>query len=357
MSMEPISGSRTYVYNLCKAQQNYAKVKIICRYDKDNMKISGLVPIRLHKFYSWKWFKENPAAAVRSVEKISRFTEKYLQENKTDILNVQHITYSLASAKVAKNDFGLPVVVTSHGTCIYQNHDDPIVMDCLNGYVDKVISVSYFLKKYIEKKSKIKAKNIEVIHSGVDCKQFKTSNHSTLLQKKHGKFVLFYGRIEKEKGSLMLIDIAKNLPDNIKLVIIGKGKDSAELLEGIKTAKLSKKIEYLGFVMTGEFEKYVASAEVVIVPSVFEDPFPLAPLEAIASGTPVVVSKRGGMTELENFKGVIKVEPEAQRFSDGITKLLDFSAVEREELAERAAVAYSWSNVANKYLNVYESLM
>ncbi len=358
MSIEPISGSRTYLLNLVKAQEYYANVNILCRYDKNNSSTTAnIIPIRMYKFDSWQWLNKNEAAARRAIALIKNTTSSFLKENKIDIVNIHHITYSLNSAYIAKHEFNIPTVLTSHGTGIYQNKEDTVLMGYLRDNVDKVIAVSNFLKRYIVQNSEVKNKNIVTIYPGVDCTIFNRKNYSRDLIKKYGNYILFFGRIEKEKGISMIIEMAKRIPKEIKFLVIGKGKDMVDFTRQIKRNNLQNKIICMGYLDLLTLAKFVASSIAVIVPSEFNDPFPLVPLEAIVSGTPIIVSKNGGLRELPNLKGIIKVNSDAEEFSDALTKLIDIEDSIRDELFKKASSKYSWSSVAKQYLKLYSKIL
>lgn len=134
---------------------------------------------------------------------------------------------------------------------------------------------------------------------------------------KCGKYLLFVGRLTPGKGFPLLIHVLRviHLPSIPKLIVIG---------EGVMPKKIKlKKIEFLGQLSYTDTLNFIAHAQFVIVPSVWEEPFGRVALEAIMFGVPVVTTNRGGLPEIvqDGLTGVI-VEPDENSLAEGIMKAL-----------------------------------
>lgn len=109
-------------------------------------------------------------------------------------------------------------------------------------------------------------------------------------------YVLFFGRLSKEKGVGVLVDAFEralpDLPQDTRLVIAGDGPER-ETLE----ARASEGVELVGFKGGGELHDLVAGATVACCPSVWRENMPYSVVEALAEGTPVVGSRIGGIPE------------------------------------------------------------
>ena len=110
-------------------------------------------------------------------------------------------------------------------------------------------------------------------------------------------YVLFFGRLSKEKGVDVLVDAFERampqMPDNVKLVIAGDGPER-EALE----KKSSERVQIVGFKQGDELEKLVSGAIFACCPSVCRENMPYSIVEALAEGTPVVGSRIGGIPEV-----------------------------------------------------------
>jgi glycosyltransferase involved in cell wall biosynthesis len=167
---------------------------------------------------------------------------------------------------------------------------------------DELITHSKFVGKIMEKKFKIKPMVISYPYIG---KLF-TEKRKTI----GGKInLLFVGRVEYLKGAHLLIPVAKilkgrNIP--YKINAIGSGI----LIDKLKTEsmKMGLNIEFHGFVkhMSQKFIKIMKESHILLVPSLWYEPFGIVVLDAMVFGMPIIASDRGGLKEIvhENDVGV-----------------------------------------------------
>lgn len=110
-------------------------------------------------------------------------------------------------------------------------------------------------------------------------------------------YVLFFGRLSKEKGVDVLVDAFERalpqMPDNLKLVIAGDGPEREALAN-----KSSDRIRFVGFKQGDELERLISGAAFACCPSVWRENMPYSIVEALAEGTPVVGSRIGGIPEI-----------------------------------------------------------
>ncbi len=121
-------------------------------------------------------------------------------------------------------------------------------------------------------------------------------------------FVIVYsGRLTKEKGILELIQAIKQLEEihNIKLLIIGAsayGKDEHPTPYVIKlieeTATIKDKVIFTGYINYHMVPSYLKTGDIAIVPSMWEEPFGLTVVEAMAAGLPLITTRSGGIPEI-----------------------------------------------------------
>lgn len=138
--------------------------------------------------------------------------------------------------------------------------------------------------------------------------------------------VLFVGRLIKEKGIYLVLNMAKNLP-NIFFVLIASGE-----LSGIieKAASKLKNIKYLGRVDYNKLAIYYTAADILIVPSLalknrstFEEGIPRVIMEALSCGTPIIGTDNGGIKEVVETGQVGFIVPStAEDFIEILRKLL-----------------------------------
>lgn len=109
-------------------------------------------------------------------------------------------------------------------------------------------------------------------------------------------YILFFGRLSKEKGVGVLIDAFEHalpqLPENVRLVIAGEGPERDALM-----SKSDHHVEFVGFKQGDELLELISSATLACCPSVWCENMPYSIVEALAEGTPVVGSRIGGIPE------------------------------------------------------------
>ncbi len=134
---------------------------------------------------------------------------------------------------------------------------------------------------------------------------------------------MFFGRLSEEKGIGVLIDAAHNCP-GVPIKIVGSGPLEKKLRQQVADAKITG-VEFLGRLDGEELREIVAGARVIVVPSVWNEPFGLVVLEAYAAGKPVIASRVGGLAELiDEGQTGFYVEPNnSQELANRILQLWD----------------------------------
>ena len=177
--------------------------------------------------------------------------------------------------------------------------------------VDLYVCPSKFLENKLTMASDIYEGKTFAIHNFIDKKE--------KIEKKEdlSPYIVFVGRLSKEKGVELLADTAKLLPE-CKFVVAGNGPDD-ECLKNIPNITLK------GFLTGDELSSLMANAKLLIAPSVCYENCPLSILEAHSMGVPVVTMNSGGMAELvENGQtGVLASSPDAEAVARATRKCLD----------------------------------
>ncbi|MBN2828845.1 MAG: glycosyltransferase family 4 protein, partial [Candidatus Cloacimonetes bacterium] len=107
--------------------------------------------------------------------------------------------------------------------------------------------------------------------------------------------LLYVGQLIKGKGVDYLLQAVSKIFHPLRLIIVGAGNEETNIRNMIKNLKLEDRVELIGW--TTDVEKYYRQADVVVVPSRWQEPFGLVGLEAFAYQTPVVAFNVGGISE------------------------------------------------------------
>lgn len=155
-------------------------------------------------------------------------------------------------------------------------------------YVDRFISVSNFQRQKLIELG-IPGERIATVYNYAD-------TGGVAAEQTPGDYLLYFGRIERLKGVLTLVEAARQAPQ-VKLVVAGRGEASDELAAAIRAQRLTN-VEIVGFKQGPELERLVRGSIATILPSEGYDNCPMAILESYTYGKPVIGSRIGGIPEL-----------------------------------------------------------
>jgi D-inositol-3-phosphate glycosyltransferase len=245
---------------------------------------------------------------------------------------------------------------------------------------DAIISSSTEEKNGLVEEYRIPSSKVKVVYPGVNPRIFYPINNRTILKKlgcHHDDFVLLYvGRIEKVKGLMNVIQALhmlneKNLPlfEKTKLIVIGGGKKDEELAENREVTRIKRimeqhsledKVIFLGSIDQAHLRKYYSAADALVVPSLYES-FGLVTVEALACGTPVVVSQIDKMKSIvqEGKNGFSFCPNDPASLCKSLEKMFDFRSKlwSRSSIREDVILRFSWDNTAENTYRVFEDLM
>lgn len=158
--------------------------------------------------------------------------------------------------------------------------------------INFIITPSNFYKnKFIE--DGINENKITCIHNFIDTRKYD-------IKIKDKNYILYLGRLSKEKGIYNLIEAIKisvKENNNIKLYIAGDGPEKDNIINVIKKYSLEENIILLGFLNEEEVKKYIAECTFLVIPSVWYENGPYSILETQCIGKTIIGSEIGGIPE------------------------------------------------------------
>ena len=251
---------------------------------------------------------------------------------------------------------------------------------------DGVIAVSASMRDDVHKLYKVPREKIRVIHNGIDLNQYRPIENPGVLAK-YGidpdkPFVLFVGRITRQKGIIHLVEAIRSIRAGVQVVLCAGAPDTPEIAremrERVDRARLetANPIVWIAeIVPKDEIIALYTHASLFVCPSVYE-PFGIINLEAMACGTPVVASAVGGIIEVVvpgktgllvpvDAEGGTDFEPrDPARFAldlaEAINRLIDDPDRLREMGArsrERVEHFFSWTSIARWTMDFYWDLV
>lgn len=297
-------------------------------------------------------------------EEVERFTANVVSLMANEKFDVIHAhDWMTFPAGVALSEItGRPLVVHIHS--LEYDRSGIFVNDQINEIerfgvrcADRVIAVSYFTQRAIERHHAVSRDKIFVVHNGVYPKEAVDTYRVTKTWPRH--VVLFLGRVTFQKGPDYFVEVATrvvpHVPD-VLFVLAGSGDMLDSLKQRVKELNLADHFLFPGFLKGEEVEEMFSVADLYVMPSVSE-PFGLSALEAINFNTPVIISKQSGVAEVLDH--ALKADFwDIDRLADLIINGLLHDEL-REDLvtmAKEEVRKLHWDAAANKTIEVYQSV-
>ncbi|MDQ3812130.1 MAG: glycogen synthase [Chloroflexota bacterium] len=305
-----------------------------------------------------------------------------------------HTWYSHLGGILVRQGYGIPLVVTVHSLeplrpwkreQLQGGYDLSCwVEQTALGMADAVIAVSQGTRADVLRVTPARADRVHVIHNGIDVSLYRPVEATDALQR-YGidpdrPYVLFVGRITRQKG---IVHLARAIPDidaSAQVVLCAGAPDTPEIAVEMEQAVAEAERARGGVIWVREMVareaviQLYSHAAVFCCPSIYE-PFGIINLEAMACGTAVVASQVGGIPEVvvDGDTGIlVPVELRADAFepvdahhfsadlAEAINRLLhDPQKRQRMGQAGRTRVEreFSWSAIARQTADLYSSLV
>lgn len=261
----------------------------------------------------------------------------------------------------ARRVSGKPLVLHVHATEFdrSENGDNDFVtaIERLGlAAADRVVAVSAYTADVVGRRYGVAAARLRVVHNAVDPKET-VGNWSV---EETDPLVLFAGRITWQKGPEYFVDaaarVAAELPA-VRFAVAGSGDRMEAMVARVASHGLESRFLFTGFLPPAELDRLYARADLYVMPSVSE-PFGLTALEALQQGTPVIVSRSAGVSEV--VRNVLRVEfGDVEDLASKILAVLLYPPL-RDALSSggRAEVRrLSWRDAAGQCLGVYRELV
>jgi glycogen synthase len=306
-----------------------------------------------------------------------------------------HTWYSHFGGILAKQNYGIPLVITVHSLEPLR----PWKREQLgSGYdftcwlektalemADAVIAVSSGTRADILRLFDIPEERVPIIYNGIDLEEYRAVESRSRIDRfgidPSKPYVLFVGRIARQKGIIHLVNAIRYFDPGFQVVLCAGAPDTPEIAEEMKTAVAEAQRSHDGVIWIEEMVdtetkiQLYSHAAVFVCPSIYE-PFGIINLEAMACETPVVASAVGGIREVvvPGETGILvsfaqmsdspfeALDPDAfsRALADGVNTLMR-DPEKRRDLGKagrrRAEALFGWDAIARKTVALYESLL
>jgi glycosyltransferase involved in cell wall biosynthesis len=373
-----VGGLAMHVYELSTAMvRRGVDVTVITYNDQsvaENEVMEGVKVVRVNAYdvhsrdiVSWA-LQLNVAMLEKAVQTINK-------EGTFDLVH-SHDWMVAHTGRALKHAYHIPLIATIHAT--EHGRNDGIHNDIQQQIADiewwltyeawKVICCSRYMVDEVYRVFNLPGDKVVHIDNGVRPERFKNrpvpDNFKSRFALPHERIIYYVGRLVREKGVQVLIEAASKIlagcPD-AKFVIAGTGPFEVFLRNQARDMGLGDKIMFTGYLSDEDRDLLYQIADAAVFPSLYE-PFGIVALEAMASGTPLVVSDSGGLAEIVNHNedGLYAITGSANSVADQILRILN-----DKELAGRLSANgerkvkdyYDWHVIAGKTMGVYESVI
>lgn len=274
---------------------------------------------------------------------------------------------------------GRPYVTTLHdiNNILFPEEDDSPAPERLRRHMlshglrraSRVIAVSEATKRDAVTHLGLSADRIDVVHNAIDEQVGRPVTENERIEVLHryrirGPFVLYAGRIQPHKNIPRLIEafaVAKaeleNRPEynDLTLIVIGDQPSAFPAVRhAVMRSRVQHSVRFLGLVPVETLRCFYEAATAFLFPSLYEG-FGVAPLEAMAHGTPVIASNCSSMPETVGDAAVLVNPENVFEIARGLQRVL-LDETFREQLRRRGreqAGRFSWDNSARRVLDIY----
>ena len=384
-------GAGVHVDYLSRELARQIEVEVHCwgpqRSDEANLSVHGAEP--------WAEISQGTTGKFKgALEALSLNLTQVKALDGIDIVHT-HTWYVAMAGYLAKKLYGIPFVLTTHsleplrawkaeqlgsGYAMSSWMERTAVLDA-----DAIIAVSQgtradILKAYPD----VDPARIHVIYNGIDLKEYqKTDATSALVEfgvDADVPYVLFVGRITRQKGVTHLVDAIRHMPAETQVVLCAGAPDTPEIATELRdkvdeARQHHPRIIWIEKMVTkAQAIELYSNARVFCCPSVYE-PFGIINLEAMACRAPVVASAVGGIKEVvvEGETGflvpfdqdaVTGFPTDPQKFAKDLAERVNQLMADPESCRrfgdagrERVEAIFSWTAIAQQTIALYEHLI
>ena len=306
-----------------------------------------------------------------------------------------HTWYTHLAGCLMKQVFGIPLVITTHSLEPQRPwkaeqlgsayHASAWLEKTAYENADGIIAVSESMKKAVHDLYRVPFEKIVVIPNGIDVDEYKPTFNPELLASyqinPRKSFVLFVGRVTRQKGLIHLVHAIKWIDPGIQVVLCAGAPDTKEIgmeiAEKVREARSETRNEIIWidqWVPRADLVCLFSHASLFVCPSIYE-PFGIINLEAMSCETPVVASAVGGIPEVVvhgETGWLVPFEPagdhhfepkDPEQFSRDLAAAINNLFRSPGEMRtmgfksrEHVKMHFSWESVARQTLEFYKKL-
>jgi glycosyltransferase involved in cell wall biosynthesis len=308
-----------------------------------------------------------------------------LQRQRCDVVHVLNFSQFVPVIRRFNPASGIVL----HMQCDWLAQVDPAMIEARLADADLVLGCSEYIAREVKKAFPRFGERCRAVYNGVDVGQFAPGDGISARAAGGSARILFVGRVSPEKGVHILLDAFKTVHEHqsgTHLDIVGPHgapprefivslsrdpkvtdlirfyhRDYRSDLEERLPGDVAKQVSYVGDVPYAELPNRYRSADVFAFPSVWDEPFGMPNVEAMACGVPVVATRGGGIPELveDGKTGFLVERGDAAGLAEAVLTLLKNESL-RKSMGKagrrRVMQLFTWKRVADDLLNQYSTI-
>jgi len=305
-----------------------------------------------------------------------------------------HTWYAQFAGIVTKLCYGIPLVITTHSLeplrpwkreQLGRGYDaSSWVEKTAIEMADAIIAVSNETKEDVLKHFNVDKEKIKVIYNGINLEEYVVTEETSTLERyginKSKPYVLFVGRITRQKGIIHLVNAIKYIDSDTQIILCAGAPDTPEIAKEMEDSvnevkKMRDNVIWIDKMLDKkEVIQLYSHADVFCCPSIYE-PFGIINIEAMACETAVVASAVGGIKEVvvHGETGILipveqqktapfePIDPDkfAKDLANGINKLTnnpELKSTMAKNGRKRVEESFDWKAIAKQVQELYKSL-
>ena len=384
-------GAGVHVEYLADELAKLMKVDVRCFGDQDlqngNLTVKGYP-------YENSVFNQSNAQLKAVFQTLSTCVQMNSKSTDADVVHC-HTWYAQFAGIIAKLCYGIPLVITTHSLeplrpwkreQLGRGYDaSSWVEKTAIEMANAIIAVSKETKEDVLKYFNVDEYKVKVIYNGINLKEYVVTKETSTLNEygidQSKPYVLFVGRITRQKGIIHLVNAIKYIDPDTQIVLCAGAPDTPdiakEMEDSVAVVKQTRNnvIWIDKMLEKKEVIQLYSHADVFCCPSIYE-PFGIINIEAMACETAVVASAVGGIKEVvvdgetgilipleqQNVAPFEPVNPDkfSKDLAVGINKLIDNKGL-RETMAKKSRKRvenyFDWTAIAKQVEDLYKSLI
>lgn len=324
--------------------------------------------------YDSAWFSTNKSFHSayghldlrRQHDRYAHNVSKLAEVREFDIIHA-HDWLTFKAGIMAKHSSGKPLIVHVHSTQYDQSgagHGNPEAREIeyqAFTIADQIFAVSQYTKDVIVKEYGIPSDKIHVVHNSMNIEEGLDESHNlheylSIMKQNGYKVAVNIGRMTIQKGLTHLLEAAQKViskDPKVLFLIAGGGEQHEELIRLAAHYRISQNVIFESWVSGKTLRDSYRIGDVFIMPSVSE-PFGLTALEAIGFGSPVIVSKQSGVSEV--LTNSFKVDFwDTDQMADMILAITSNKSLAKTMWQNSYAeyISQSWAKSASRMRDIY----